>query len=123
MHDTKARLLPLIAYLSGCAYLLQHDDNEYGSKVAADGSHHGGPFHVDVSPQMRIEDLRILIQVSNICVLCNCRQDFDQSGSNQLRCTFHPVLSMYASMENCFTCSNLLVLAPAGLRYWQQHLS
>ena len=42
---------------------MQHDDNEYGADVAADGQHTGGPFFVDVSPTMRIEDLRLIIQV------------------------------------------------------------
>lgn len=39
-----------------------HDDSEYGSDVAADGSHSGGPFSITVSPKMRVEELRAVIR-------------------------------------------------------------
>jgi len=42
---------------------VQHDSNEYGAEVQEDGQHCGGPFYIDVSPTMRIEDLRLVIQV------------------------------------------------------------
>ena len=42
---------------------LQHDSNEYGAEIQEDGQHCGGPFYIDVSPTMRIEDLRLVIQV------------------------------------------------------------
>ncbi|KAA6421379.1 MAG: hypothetical protein FRX49_08656 [Trebouxia sp. A1-2] len=39
-----------------------HDSNEYGAEMQEDGQHCGGPFYIDVSPTMRIEDLRLVIQ-------------------------------------------------------------
>ena len=48
---------------------LQHDNNEYGAEIAADGEHTGGPFFIDVSPSMRIEDLRLVIQVTTCITL------------------------------------------------------
>ncbi|KAL0023269.1 hypothetical protein WJX77_001673 [Trebouxia sp. C0004] len=39
-----------------------HDSNEYGPEIQEDGQHCGGPFYIDVSPTMRIEDLRLVIQ-------------------------------------------------------------
>ena len=44
--------------------ILQHEDFEYGAEIGADGQHSGGPFFIDVSPTMRIEDVRLIIQVS-----------------------------------------------------------
>lgn len=44
--------------------VLQHEDLEYGTEIGADGQHFGGPFFIDVSPTMRIEDVRLIIQVS-----------------------------------------------------------
>ncbi|KAL3154606.1 hypothetical protein ABBQ32_014056 [Trebouxia sp. C0010 RCD-2024] len=41
-----------------------HDNNEYGTEVRADGQHSGGPFFIDVSPTMRIEDVRSIIQAA-----------------------------------------------------------
>lgn len=52
---------------------MQHDDNEYGADLAADGQHTGGPFFVDVSPTMRIEDLRLIIQVDVHAYMTTCR--------------------------------------------------
>lgn len=49
---------------------LQHEDFEYGAEVGADGQHSGGPFFIDVSPTMRIEDVRLIIQVS-ACTVAN----------------------------------------------------
>ena len=43
---------------------MQHEDHQYGGEVGADGQHSGGPFFIDVSPTMRIEDLRLTIQAS-----------------------------------------------------------
>eukprot|EP01026_Neomeris_dumetosa_P042555 TRINITY_DN3550_c1_g1_i7.p3 TRINITY_DN3550_c1_g1~~TRINITY_DN3550_c1_g1_i7.p3 ORF type:complete len:211 (-),score=20.58 TRINITY_DN3550_c1_g1_i7:207-839(-) len=40
---------------------LLHVDDEYGINVNADGKHSGGPFTIEVSPKMRIEDLRLHI--------------------------------------------------------------
>lgn len=34
-----------------------------------DGQHCGGPFYIDVSPTMRIEDLRLVIQVPQYMAL------------------------------------------------------
>ena len=41
----------------------QHADDEYGVNVDEQGRHSGGPFDLEVSPLMRIEDLRKLIRV------------------------------------------------------------
>lgn len=38
-----------------------HDETEYGSEVDKNGRHHGGPFKIQVSPKMRIEELRRVI--------------------------------------------------------------
>jgi hypothetical protein len=43
-------------------FCLQHDQSEYGSELAADGSHSGGPFSITVSPKMRVEELRAVIR-------------------------------------------------------------
>lgn len=43
--------------------LLQHTDDEYGAEVGPDGVHHGGPFEIQVSPKMRVEELRKIIRV------------------------------------------------------------
>ena len=43
---------------------LQHDDHEYGAEIGTDGQHSGGPFFIDVSPTMRVEDVRLTIQAS-----------------------------------------------------------
>eukprot|EP01023_Acetabularia_acetabulum_P037991 TRINITY_DN36299_c0_g1_i4.p2 TRINITY_DN36299_c0_g1~~TRINITY_DN36299_c0_g1_i4.p2 ORF type:complete len:134 (-),score=20.67 TRINITY_DN36299_c0_g1_i4:341-742(-) len=40
---------------------LLHDEGEYGSIVDAEGKHSGGPFTIEISPKMRIEDLRQVI--------------------------------------------------------------
>lgn len=40
----------------------QHTDEEYGEKVKPDGEHYGGPFDIQVSPTMRVEDLRKVIR-------------------------------------------------------------
>lgn len=54
---------------------LLHSDSEYGGEVdPATGRHHGGPFSIMVSPQMRVEELRLIIRVSHWSVfdaLCN----------------------------------------------------
>ena len=42
---------------------MQHDDSEYGEIVDKQGKHSGGPFRIDVSPKMRVEDLRKVIRV------------------------------------------------------------
>ncbi|KAK2079390.1 hypothetical protein QBZ16_003081 [Prototheca wickerhamii] len=39
-----------------------HADDEYGVNVDEQGRHSGGPFDLEVSPLMRIEDLRKLIR-------------------------------------------------------------
>ena len=44
--------------------MLQHEDLEYGAEIGADGQHFGGPFFIDISPAMRIEDVRLIIHVS-----------------------------------------------------------
>ncbi|MEW5307332.1 MAG: hypothetical protein WDW36_009737 [Sanguina aurantia] len=42
---------------------LLHSDSEYGAEVdPATGRHHGGPFSIMVSPQMRVEELRLIIR-------------------------------------------------------------
>lgn len=51
---------------------LQHEDFEYGAEIGADGQHAGGPFCIDVSPTMRIEDIRLIIQVSE-CTVANSK--------------------------------------------------
>lgn len=51
----------------------QHDASEYGSTVAADGSHSGGPFVINVHPGMRIEELRRVIRVSGQQLRDGCR--------------------------------------------------
>jgi hypothetical protein len=39
-----------------------HTSDEYGAQVNQDGKHSGGPFSVDVSPKMTVEDLRLQIK-------------------------------------------------------------
>lgn len=39
-----------------------HDETEYGVNVDENGRHSGGPFRIDVSPKMRIMDLRLAIK-------------------------------------------------------------
>ncbi|KAI3435551.1 hypothetical protein D9Q98_001616 [Chlorella vulgaris] len=39
-----------------------HTADEYGSEVGPDGLHRGGPFTIEVSPKMRVEELRIVIR-------------------------------------------------------------
>lgn len=41
----------------------QHSEEEYGAEVGPDGRHRGGPFTIDVSPRMRVEELRNVIRV------------------------------------------------------------
>lgn len=41
-----------------------HDNSEYGAEVDREGRHSGGPFVINVSPKMRIEQLRCIIRVS-----------------------------------------------------------
>lgn len=45
---------------------LQHTEEEYGENVDSEGRHSGGPFLLEVSPAMRIEDLRKLIKVGGL---------------------------------------------------------
>ncbi len=51
---------------------MQHDSNEYGAEIQEDGQHCGGPFYIDVSPTMRIEDLRLVIQVCDVLPADGC---------------------------------------------------
>ena len=51
---------------------MQHDDDEYGVEVGKEGQHTGGPFYIDVSPLIRVEDLRLQIQVSASCLKHQC---------------------------------------------------
>ena len=53
---------PLAPHLT-CA-CLQHSEDEYGDEVGPDGRHRGGPFTIQVSPKMRVEELRKAIRVS-----------------------------------------------------------
>ncbi|KAI8471917.1 MAG: hypothetical protein J3K34DRAFT_415633 [Monoraphidium minutum] len=39
-----------------------HDESEYGADVGPDGRHSGGPFTIEVSPKMRVEELRAIIR-------------------------------------------------------------
>ncbi|WZN58590.1 ubiquitin-like domain-containing protein [Chloropicon roscoffensis] len=39
-----------------------HSSDEYGSKRDQNGRHSGGPFAIDVSPKMTVEDLRLVIK-------------------------------------------------------------
>lgn len=41
----------------------QHDDSEYGEQRTEDGAHCGGPFWINVSLKMRVEDVRHVIRV------------------------------------------------------------
>lgn len=44
-----------------------HTDDEYGAKIdVKTGQHSGGPFTIDVSPKMRVEELRKVIRVGDI---------------------------------------------------------
>lgn len=43
----------------------QHTADEYGPVRGPDGRHSGGPFTIDVSPAMRVEELRRVIRVSS----------------------------------------------------------
>lgn len=45
----------------------QHEGGEYGETVDAAGRHSGGPFRVDVTPKMRVLDLRRIVQVRGQC--------------------------------------------------------
>lgn len=43
--------------------ITQHDANEYGENVdSTTGQHSGGPFTIDVSPSVRVEELRRIIR-------------------------------------------------------------
>ena len=44
-------------------FLAQHKDDEYGSKRDQNGKHSGGPFVIEVTPKMTVEDLRLEIKV------------------------------------------------------------
>jgi len=50
-------------------FAVQHDSSEYGAEIQEDGQHCKGPFYIDVSPRMRIEDLRLVIQVLQFIAL------------------------------------------------------
>merc|ERR1711959_666978 len=39
-----------------------HEDDEYGARVNQNGKHSGGPFVIQVSPKMTVEDLRLEIK-------------------------------------------------------------
>ena len=56
------------------ASIAQHTAEEYGATKGPDGSHSGGPFTIQVSPKMRIEELRRVIRVgciqAAVCSLC-----------------------------------------------------
>lgn len=54
---------------------MQHDDHEYGSQMASDGQHFGGPFFIDVPPQVRVEELRSIIKVSSHCALLTSKDE------------------------------------------------
>lgn len=41
----------------------QHGEDEYGAAVDGEGRHSGGPFQIQVSPKMRVEELRKVIRV------------------------------------------------------------
>lgn len=78
--------------------ILQHEDLEYGAEIGADGRHSGGPFFIDVSPTMRIEDVRLIIQVrlnaQSITVtvdLCLSRSTCDLADMHIQTCT-HSIL-------------------------------
>ena len=43
--------------------LTQHNDNEYGEQRTDAGAHCGGPFWINVSLKMRVEDVRHVIRV------------------------------------------------------------
>lgn len=43
---------------------LQHSDDEYGVHVNDKGEHYGGPFTIQVSPKMRVDEVRKVIRVS-----------------------------------------------------------
>lgn len=40
-----------------------HSSDEYGENVDKNGNHTGGPFVINVSPKMRVEELRKVIMV------------------------------------------------------------
>ena len=46
-----------------------HEDDEYGARVNQNGKHSGGPFVIQVSPKMTVEDLRLEIKVSPPLIL------------------------------------------------------
>lgn len=52
----------------------QHTADEYGSEVGPDGLHRGGPFTIEVSPKMRVEELRIVIRVRLLLGMAGCME-------------------------------------------------
>ncbi len=45
---------------------MQHGDHEYGEHVNEKGEHYGGPFTLQISPKMRIDELRKVIRVREL---------------------------------------------------------
>lgn len=57
-----------------------HSPEEYGDKVDAKGRHSGGPFVIQVSPKMRIEELRRVIMEKGGVI--PALQRFSYAGKN-----------------------------------------
>lgn len=85
--------------------LLQHEDFEYGAEVGADGQHSGGPFFIDVSPAMRVEDVRLIIQASE----CTVATSKAQAEANVVLCATHVQTCLKASLS-CSTHARRRVL-------------
>lgn len=67
-----------------------HEDDEYGARVNQNGKHSGGPFVIQVSPKMTVEDLRLEIKVSAPLILSLCLR---QSWVAKLHYTRAPLAS------------------------------
>ena len=57
-----------------------HTPEEYGSEIDAKGRHHGGPFKINISPKMRVEELRRVIYEKGGII--PALQKFSYAGKN-----------------------------------------
>lgn len=96
--------IPKLTFKQVSRLVLQHEDFEYGAEVEADGQHSGGPFFIDVSPTMRIEDVRLIIQVSE----CTFASNQIQAGVHVMLCATHirmclrdAVVDWYLHLQTC----------------------
>ena len=76
-----------------------HEDDEYGARVNQNGKHSGGPFVIQVSPKMTVEDLRLQIKVSPPLIL-SLSLCLRQSWVAKLHDTRAPLASPRPSLQD-----------------------